>query len=282
MISLRLVVITIFILISRGISAQTYEYGTTAYATGYMGDINTTNPFYYKNIGAGVFGQYNLTQTWGMRMNFIYLKLSAYDRDSNNSNQQKRNLEFHNQLFELSLLSVFNFFKFSPTSRGKQYSPYIMGGIGIVKHDPYVYYLDSKIPLRQLQLERDKQDNPFSYSALAFVIPLGLGFRFKAKRNWTIGLETSYRIVLSDNIDNISGYYPIAIQEEVTSSTIKVKTTEGLIRSLNSTDRLILTDPSGNFPNNKGSLRGNGKQWDGYMTTGITLSYTLRSNKCVW
>lgn len=283
MIILRVLILTICILICRDTSAQKYEFGTIGFMTSYMGDINPNNPFNYNGFGGGLFAKYNFNSTWAIRLGFDYLTLSGNDKNSNNSNQQQRNLSFNNHLSELSLLTEFNFFKFSTKRKFRHFTPYLIGGLGIIKHDPFVYYSNNKIYLRELKVERNKQDQPINYSALAFVIPFGLGFKYKWKRNWGIGIEMNYRVALTDNIDNVSGYYPLTMSNSNTTlPRIDIINEDGTKRAFDNSDWLRIADPSTPNLSNKGTLRGDGKKWDGYMTTGITLIYSIQNTKCTW
>lgn len=247
-----------------------------------MGDLNPTNPFYYTNIGAGLFYKYNFNSTWGLKLAFNQLSISARDQDFKNVMSEHRKLSFNNHISELSLLTEFNYFNYHVGRKRKNYSPYLLGGIGIIKHSPYVNYGGNKFSLRELNIERNKDNNPIDYSLLALVIPLGFGFRYNIKGPWTVGLELNYRMVLSDNIDNISGYYPLDIPQNNELPTIKIKTKEGVFRDFDIKDWQFLTDPSNNYPKKNGTLRGDGKKWDGYMTTNFTLTYTWRNTKCTW
>lgn len=278
----RLLILTLCFLCAQETSAQQYEFGINGYASGYMGDINPRDPFYYTNGGAGLYAQYNVNPTWGWRIAFNQLTLVARDQDFNGSDANQRKLSFINHISELSLLSEFHFFNYSVGGKHKSYSPYLIGGLGLIKHDPFVYYEGNKVTLRSLKLERDKENNPINYTVLAFVIPLGLGFKYNVKGPWTIGVELNYRIVLSDNIDNISGYYPKEDIQQQELPLIKIKNKEGTIRNFDTKDWQFLADPSANYIQNSGTLRGDAKQWDGYMTAGISLTYTMRNTKCTW
>lgn len=282
MIYFRLFILTVSILLSQEISAQTYELGAAGYATGYMGDINTSDLLYYKGAGAGIFVKYAINPTWGLRLAFNHLSVKANDSDFNNSNQIRRNLSFHNNLSELSLLTDFQFLKFETGNSKNRFTPYLLAGVGIVRHDPFLYYADSKIYLRSLGLEQDKDNNPMSYTALAFIIPFGLGFKYNIKGPWTVGIESIYRVAFTDNIDNVSGYYRDHIPSANDLPNITINNADGTIRSFDDHDWQFLGDPSNNYPKNIRTLRGDGKKWDGYMTTGLTLTYTWKSTACAW
>lgn len=284
MLYLRLFILPLFLLLNKDLFAQRYEFGLGGYTTSYMGDLNTNNLFYYTNFAGGVFAKYNLTSTWNFKLSYNYLALSASDSDFKNSKQQTRNLSFNNDLSELSLVSEFNFFNLYTKSRAKsrRYTPYLLAGLGVIHHNPYVYYGHEKIFLQDLFLETNQQGEPINYSNFALVIPLGLGVKYKINENWKIAAEINYRIVCSDYIDNVNGYYPGNLKPNAPLPKVKITTENGIVRDFEDGDWYFLSDPSNNYAKNNGTLRGDGKQWDGYMTTGLTLSYTLQNNKCTW
>jgi hypothetical protein len=78
--------------------AQRYEIGINGATTGYMSDLNISNPFYFKNFGGGLFAKYNLDPTWGLKLSANHLLISGDDQDFNNSFQKLRNLKFRNKL----------------------------------------------------------------------------------------------------------------------------------------------------------------------------------------
>lgn len=259
-----------------GVQAQQYEFGVSAAGTGYMGDINTTNPFYFKNLGAGLFAKYNLNSTWGIKLGYNHLYLSARDQDFNDLNQKQRNFQFNNQVSELALTAEFNFFKYIPGRELNRYTPYLIAGIAGIIHDPYVNYGSEKVLLRPLKLEADTAGKQLTFSKFALSIPIGVGFKYNLKGPWSLGIDVIYRTVLSDNIDGVSQYYlnpdlnstvPNPNRNDLNAEEIKL---------------LALADPSGRLDINKGKARGDGKKFDGYMTAGITLSYTIISKKCYW
>ncbi|NGF57453.1 porin family protein [Parapedobacter sp. SGR-10] len=261
--SLFSIVSLTFFLLLGNVSAQQYEFGVSGVATGYMGDLNPVNPLYYKNMGGGLFVKYNLNPTWGIRASLNYLPLYANDADFSAQHQKERKLLFNNDLKELSVTADFNFFKFIAGRATNRNTPYLMAGLALIHHSPYVYSNDQKIHLNNHPLEIDDKDAYVSYSKWALSIPVGVGFKHNISGPWTIGAEVNYRTVLSDHIDNVSQYYRYE------------------------TSRLpdawaYMADPNGQLDMKGGTSRGNGKNMDGYMTAGITLTYTIISKKCYW
>ena len=260
--------------------AQQYEFSVSAVGTGYMGDINPNNPLYYKNLGAGVSAKYNFNSTLGVHLGYSKLYISGADRDINQAFHQQRNLSFNNNISEISLIGEFNFFRYMPDQNLNVYTPYITLGIASVFHDPYILYNDNKIMLRDLRLEADAKGQPYVYNKVAVAIPVGIGFKYNIKGPWTLAADISYRTLLDDNIDNVSQYYPNLQSVDHLPHYDIVE--NGVKRAFNQADWNLLADPSGMLTDNAGTSRGNGKKFDGYMTAGIKLSYTILSSKCYW
>jgi opacity protein-like surface antigen len=227
-----------------------------------MGDINNTDPLYYKNMGGGVFVKYNFNPTWGVRASFNYLPITGSDYDFENDYQQDRGLLFNNNLKEFSLIGEFNFFRFIAGRQANKQTPYLMAGAAVIHHNPYAYYNDEKIYFRDHPLEINSNGENVTYSTWAISIPIGLGYKYNIKGPWSIGAEINYRTVLSDHIDAVSQYYRMDANLPEPWLTI--------------------ADPTGQLATRGGTRRGDGKNLDGYMTAGLTLTYTLISRKCNW
>lgn len=251
--------------------AQQWEAGANIGTTGYMGDINPDNPFYFRSMGGGLSGKYNFDPTWGIKAGGNFLHVYGSDQDKSSEFHQNRNLSFQNKIVEFSVVGEFNFFKFVPGKNKLTYTPYLFAGIAGIYHSPYVTFASGdKQALGELQLEYDVDHNPTTYGKIAIAIPFGFGFKYNIKGPWSIGAELGYRTVLSDNIDNVSKNYATTRPTAGPGSAIGIGLWEDL------------ADRSGNWATNKGKLRGDGRPHDGYMTLGLTLTYTFISQKCYW
>lgn len=261
--------------------AQQYEFGISAAGTGYMGDLNPSNPFYFKNVGAGISAKYNLNSSLGFQLAYHYLQLSGADHDQKSVFQQTRNLSFNNTLSEVALTGEFNFFRYIPGQQINVYTPYITAGIAGILHDPYVIYHQKKVMLRELRLEADDQGQSIVSKKFAIAVPIGLGFKYNIQGPWTLAADLSYRTVWNDYIDNVSQYYNQPATNDQYLPKVEL-IDNGNTRLLDQSDWNYLADPSGQLVQNAGTARGNGKKLDGYMTAGIKLSYTILSKKCYW
>ena len=237
-----------FIFLFSMASAQEWELGLQAGASGYMGDINPENPLAFNDWAAGAFVKYNLNPTWGVRGNFTYANTSAYDGNSRVKQRRERNLGFFGPVIEASAVVDFNFFKWLP-QRGKVvYTPYIFAGIGGIWFEPKWY--DLTLTERQEINLRDHQTEGVAYENRAITIPFGAGFKYNLRGPWTVGVELGYRLALTDYLDDVSENY------------VNVD---------------YISNPSG-AP--VGTQRGDGRPYDSFMTVGITLSYTIFKGGC--
>lgn len=261
------------------VQAQRYEIGINGVATGYMGDLNVENPLYFGNVGGGLFFKYNFNPMWGLKFSANHLLISGDDRDFDNEFQQVRNLKFSNQLTELGLNVEFNFWGLMDIKRSLNFTPYIATGLALIKHDPYIYYEDTKVKLRTLQLEYDANSNSTVYNNLNLAVPIVLGIKYKINSTWSLGLEANYRFAFTDYLDNVSQYYPTSVPSTVNYPNIIINSTNPP-RQFDSNDWKYLADPSNNLNSNAGRARGDGQNRDGYFTAGITLTYNIFDLSC--
>lgn len=162
--------------------AQEWEIGANAAATGFMGDINTSNPFYFKSAGGGLNLTRNFNPTWGLQASYQFLHVRAFDSDSNDPYQRARGDGFENRINELSVRGNFNFFKFIAGRASNRYSPYLFAGFAAFIHRP----------------------QQSGARAFALAIPFGAGFKYNIKGPWSIGTEAAYRTAFTDDIDSIT------------------------------------------------------------------------------
>lgn len=250
-------------------SAQQWEIGLNGGMTGYMGDINPSNPLYFKRIGGGIHAKYNINPTWGIRSNASFAPIYGTDEDFDALYQQQRNLKFRNNILELAVMAEFNFFKFIGGREFNNYTPYIFAGLAALHHDPYVRMANESIYLKEMELEIDEDESTITYSNLAMSIPFGAGFKYNFKGPWTFGCELMYRTVMSNYIDNIGGFYNAHVSP--------ISSDKKYLR------KHYLSDPSIKLSsNNNGTLRGSGNKFDGFMSASITLTYTFNSQSCYW
>lgn len=234
-----------------------------------MGDINPTNPFYFKSLGAGLSLVHNFNPTWGIQASYQYIHLNGSDLDSRDPYLNARGQLFSNNVNELSIRANFNFFKYIVGRQANRYTPYIFAGVAGIIHNPYVYSSNGTTHyLEDLHLQEDNEIRKF-----ALAIPFGVGFKYNVKGPWSIGAELGYRTVFNDNIDNISNNYPIRSQYPSTYASQYPEMTVAWWEA-------VAYPNTGSPETYEGKARGNGRPNDGYVTAGITLTYSFISKKC--
>lgn len=202
-----------------GISqAQINELGVFVGGSNYIGDIGSTNYIYPNSMAYGLVYKWNAHPRYSLRTNYTYSTIKGDDSDSDNSYREYRNSNFSNSVHEFAAGIEFHFFKYSLSKIGYTQTPYILIQAGVANYDTR---------------EGGRTFN--------FVLPVGLGYKFKLFENVGVGIETSFRYTFKDDIDG----YPY-------DSTINGNT--------------VTTGNS------------NGNDW--YVFTGITLVYAFGREGC--
>lgn len=259
---------------NKTVLAQQWEVGAHAGITGFMGDINPSNPLYFKSGFGGINTTYNINSTWGFQLSYNYIHLHATDFDDKNSYRHARDQAFSNKVNEISLRANFNFFRFIAGRELNKYTPYIFAGLTGITHNPYVKLKEGgTIKLKDLELQ---ENNNIRKTALT--IPFGVGFKYNMKGPWSLGAEIGYRTSFNNDLDNVSNNYPNA--DQVNNIMENPNTTPG---GLSPNSWLAIAFPTGKNPADYyGKPKGDGGTRDGYMTAGITLTFTFISPRCYW
>ncbi|MFC6996824.1 DUF6089 family protein [Rufibacter roseus] len=209
---------------------------------------------------------------------------SASPNEAENEPRYKRNLSFRNDIKELSLIGIVDLFENRRTYlRRPDFTPYAFAGIAVMHHNPKAYYDGGAIASGWYELQplgtegqyaENREGYPDPYSRVQFVIPFGLGVKYRIDRRWDIGFEVTWRKTFTDYLDDVSTNY--ANKGDLRSEEAKVLSD----RSAETGQYEVVTGPNG-FPHVpgyglKGDQRGDATDKDWYITTGVTLSYILR------
>jgi hypothetical protein len=152
----------------------------------------------------------------------LYGKLADSERSID------RNLNFQSQIIQADLNFVIHFDNDLVFKRNSAFAPYLFGGFGYLKFDPYGdlkdknnisynYWADGTIrnisesdtnASASILLQRDYtyetqlKDSTTNYSRSSFAIPIGIGFQLKISDNIAANIGASYYLTLTDWIDN--------------------------------------------------------------------------------
>lgn len=249
---------------------QEGEFGITAGAAHYFGDLNNRAAINRPKLALGIFFRKQFGNYTALRVAAHYAQLGYSDIYSKNEFQQRRNLSFNTSIFELALQGDFNFFKFVPGDPDHAFTPYITFGAGVFSYDPYAYYNGAKSYLRPLNTEGETfYKNRKAYGSMAACFPLGAGVKFNIAQNINLSFEISHRFTATDYIDDVSTTY-IGIDKFPAPNG---QPSIGAILQ----DRSFETgEPIGI----EGRQRGWSKQKDQYIIAEIGLTFSLSSYRC--
>ncbi len=248
------------------------EFGISLGGGHYFGDLNPNFALNKPKFSAGAFYQKQFNNYIGVRLGGYYTFLGYSDIYSNNPVQQRRNLSFNTNVWELSISGFFNFFKFYPGFREYSFTPYISLGIGAFTFDPYAYLGGQKIYLRPLGTEGQGSTlypNKKPYSNVAISIPIGFGLKYALNEQINLFTEISYRFTTTKYLDDVSGTYA--------PNAFSATNANG-----NPSTWYLLQDRSyetGAPIGVQGKQRGNG-QYDSFVTAQIGISFNIQSYRC--
>ncbi len=250
---------------------QQGEFGFTLGAAHYFGDLNTRASVNRPKPPAGLFFRKQFGNYTGLRIGAHYAQLGYSDVYSKNEYQQRRNLSFNTNIWELAVQGDFNFFKFMPTDPNYNFTPYVTLGVGIFSYDPYAYYQGEKVFLRQLNTEgqtfyKDRK----AYSTMAICFPIGAGIKYNINQNFNISFEISHRFTRTDYLDDVSTTF-IGL-DKFPPLPNGLPSLAGILQ-----DRSFeVGEPIGV----EGRQRGFSKQKDQYVFAEIGISFNLSSYRC--
>lgn len=182
----RLFLAYLFLLVTGTASAQLYEIGVFAGGSNYIGDIGPTTYINPNFPAAGGILKFNYTPRINFRGTLILTDLTSKDTKSNSSYRVQRGFSMANRIMEASGGIEFNFFKYSMNKIGYSQTPYIILQASAVNYR--VFKIDS---------------DGFATNKRKFSLfpSFGLGYKMRLAENFAGSLETSFRYVYSDDID---------------------------------------------------------------------------------
>lgn len=258
--------------------AQRHEIGVFAGGANVIGDIGRSNyinpmPVSYKTndkldrvpFAFGLLYRFNINPYMGFRLSGTYGKVLGADFSAPEQYKKERDYVYKNNIIEGALLFEYNFFDIN-NEHGRKHSPYIFGGIGAFFYDKLLYTVNHSFA-------RDENGVLIEPTAIAsevitkskkesnFTFPFGAGYKFKYRRSFVISAEVGFRYTSVDNLD-----HSFAEEKDITFNA-EPGLDETDINTLNS-----------NFI--KSRQVGNTSNFDWYVFTGITLTYTFGRPPC--
>jgi len=293
------------------------SFGVNLNAMTYLGDITPSESFASSDIsftrpGFGLSYSRRLGPRFTTRASFNWGRIKGDDFESADPDDELaryryvRNLQFRNDIKELSLVGVFDFSENLATYRSrKSIVPYLFAGIAVFHHNPRAIVPDVDV---------NNGDAPFpnagewvdlaplmtegeSYKKIQLAIPFGLGLRFKLEERWDLSFEIGYRHLFTDYLDDVSGDYvdlgslssdlARALSDrsrEVTAVESGETRQTGVIPNrmesyVSSFDGNTYTTIAGYGRDAIDNIRGNESDVDIYLMTGFQISYIIPNNR---
>lgn len=256
------------------VQAQMYftsaEVGISAGGSQYFGDLN--DRYGFKTIGkaGGLYARKHINQYISLKLGAYYTQVGYSDKLNTDLYQQTRNLDFKSDIVELSFQAEFNFFRFVTGDPYHRFSPYLTGGLGVFKYDPYTTYMGNKYLLRPLGTEGQNvgfEDR--KYGNVSPCIPLGVGAKFWVVGGVNLTLEIADRLTLTDYLDDVSTTY-VGLDRFPLNAKQPTYALQDRSVELNGTNAL----------GRKGKQRGNSATFDQYLMVMLSVSIHFQTYRC--
>ena len=242
----------------------------------------------YNNLAFGGFFGVTYKQAVGLRLEATFGKVSASDEvlkkfaNTNDlaSARYHRNLNFESSINEFSLLTevhpLFIFFNWEESENGPpQFSPYLLGGVGMFSFNPKAKLGNNLVDLQPLSTEgqgfAEYPDRPV-YKLKQMNYPWGLGLKYEASPLLSLRAEFVYRILTTDYLDDCSTNYvdPTVYANYFSGSKLK--------------NAIALSDRQDEINDDfykmgPGSKRGSPDQKDSYFSFNFKIALTLGRDK---
>ncbi len=250
-----------FTFLAQMLSAQRVEFGLSAGACNYWGDLAPKVKLSESHFTAGAFMRVNINNTWAIKAEFNRLEVSGTDQ--NFEFNKNRNLSFFSPISEGAILFEYNYSKYGPFVLDKKFTSYFFAGFGGFVFNPQTV-MDGKVyELRDFQTEGKV------YSRFSMAVPFGMGVKWMLNNRFALESQIGFRKTFTDYMDDVSTVYP-DVQSRLENSGVLNATL---------TDRSIELYGVPQYA--KGYKRGNSNHNDWYMSATISIAMRLNTKiKC--
>lgn len=240
-----------------------WEVGGWVGASNYFGDLNTNWRLTRLHLAGGASVRYNFNDRLAFRFGPSIGKISAFDSDSKNIYEQRRNLHFKSLIVDLSSQFEFNFLPYVHGDRDYFMSPYLFAG-------PNFFYFNPQADLNGetynlVDMGTEGQFRGEEYNTTQFGLIYGIGLKLDLSYRWSLDFQLSARKVFTDYLDDVSGVYADLRDIEAQRGDIAAALAD---RS---------GEPAIGLP---GRQRGNGKSNDAYVFVGVGVNYYFGQIRC--
>jgi hypothetical protein len=268
--SLLIVIVCIFFI--QNSFAQRVEIGPFFGGSYYIGDINPNKHFSRTQLAGGVIARYNINPRWALKANIFAGKVEAYDSDTFNDFQLRRNLHFRSNIYDFSGQIEFNFFEYMTSNPEMPFAPYIFTGFALYRFNPQANLDGEWFDLQPLGTEGQGMTaypDRKAYSLTQFSFPFGLGFKVRISNSIAFGGEWSLRRTFTDYLDDVSTTYVDPFKMNAERGPIATALANRMT-DVSSTEVI------------EGQQRGNSKRSDWYSFAGVFITFKIsgKNDRC--
>lgn len=215
----------------------------------------------------------NLSKYFAVRANFNFSQVSGDDALTQEPFRNNRNLKFHSNIFDLSVMAEWYLYRARPShihrlkgprgKHGRNHELYLFTGLGGFYFNPKADYNGKTYNLKEYRTEgQGLEGGPKEYSNFSISIPVGIGFNYRINRLFKIALEMSYHKTFTDYIDDVSGLYY----------------NNDIIRAEFGDEAAFLADPNkGEITGQTatGQIRGDSSEMDAFLNAFFSVQYRI-------
>ena len=187
-----LVIAAILIAVS-GFAQKTADIGIWGGTSAYIGDVKDVPPFQSFNPNFGVFFRYNFNPRVGLRAMFLTGNISG------EGTIEETPWDFEKGVQDISLQVEINFLEYRLGNKKTPFSPYILGGIGMM----YFPYEVDPAMIYAFNPAHNKGVAVIDESVTALSLPFGMGIKTHLNERLGIGIEYLMRKHFVDKLDNL-------------------------------------------------------------------------------
>ena len=244
------------------------EVGPWLGAAFYLGDLNTEFRFNRPKPAGGLAARYNFNHRLAARASLNYGRITAYDSDSRNDFEQRRNLNFVSDVLDLTAQFEFNFLPYYHGSAEYSFTPYAFAGGSLFAFDPQGITPDGNtVKLQRLGTEGQRKGD--EYSRLNYALAYGIGVRWDLTYELSMDASLSMRNTGTDYLDDVSTVYPDIDRLKSYRNDLAGRMSD---RSL--------PGPDGARLDRTGTQRGDDTVSDHYFFLGIGINYYFGDVLC--
>lgn len=256
------IILLVTLFVFQSAAQQGWEAGAWIGTSHYFGDLNTNFDLTKPGPAGGVTARYNINDRVCFKSAFSYGLIQETDEDSSNPFERSRNLHFKSNIFDLTNQFEFNFMPYIHGT-SNYFTPYFLLGLSVFHYEPKAKYEGNWYKLRELGTEGQIiGEEYFGFSA---GLIYGAGLKWDISYRLSMNVEINTRYLVTDYLDDVSTVYP----------------NKGEVSSLRGEAGLALSNPStvDGF-GAQGTQRGNSKDNDTYVMTGISFLYYFGQLHC--